>query len=134
MLHNNICNCRAIIYCPIKKHDIIIKHSEESHNISLEICKEEYYNRLWTIFNRETCYKRCVVNENDFNKTLWTTVYLEKNYINNKHIVINDIYDLVTDNSAEIYNAWVKWYLEDSHKFYDLTIRSYPQLGTIFIT
>lgn len=131
---DNNCLCGITIKCPIEKREILIKHSIYTHNISLEICKEESYKRVWTIFDRDTFYKRCIIDLDNFAKTLWTTVYLEKNTINTKDILINDIYHIVTDNSAETYNNWLEWYSNYSDKFYDLTKRSYPQLGTILLT
>lgn len=131
---DNNCLCGITIKCPIKKREILIKHSTYTHNISLEICKEESYKRVSTIFDRDIFYKRCIIDLDNFAKTLWTAVYLEKNTINKKDVFINDIYYIVTDKSYEIYNDWVEWYSNHSDKFYDLTKRNYPQLGTRLMT
>ena len=134
MNYNDICNCNLIVFCPLEKKQIKIKHSIATHLIAEEICKEEFYKRFPDMFDRTIAYKRCVIQHETLSKTIWTTCYLEKTYIKEKDNFIVKLQSFVSSLSADIFYKWADWYTNFSNNFYNLTVTSYPQLGTIFIT
>ena len=115
------CNCRIKIKCPVEKKEIFIRHSIFSHCISEEIFKNQKKNGD----NSDSQH---------FAEVLWTTVYMEKNSLNKKNKLIKHLYSIFDNKSYKIYNNWVLWYIYNSDKFYNLTVRSYPQLGRVLFT
>ena len=125
--------CGISIYCPKKRREIIIKHSILSHELAQEIYRYEVYSELNHLIDFKLLEKIIIEDEVKFAKILWTLTYFEKTFINKKNNCVEYVSSYITGQS-DIKDDWEKWYRFLSEKYYNLTKKTYPQIGCIFIT
>ena len=127
------CGCGITIDCPIKKRKIAIRHSVYSHYLVKEIYLYERYSKCFNVVNLDLLRRTIVENTDTIKKMLWTVVYTEKNFIENKQKGI-DILTADIPKKSYVVTLWKRWYINESSDFYGLTKDAYPQIGRVLFT
>tara|TARA_B100001093_G_C26834847_1_gene1017880 strand:+ start:2000 stop:2410 length:411 start_codon:yes stop_codon:yes gene_type:complete len=127
------CSCGIMLECPVKKRKMKIRHSVYSHYLVKEIYLYERYSKCYNVINLDLLRRTIVENKDIIKKMLWTVVYTENNFMENKQKCI-DILTADIPKNNHIVSLWKEWYLNESSEFYGLTKNTYPQIGRVLFT